>query len=113
LAAGFVCLLSLLSYPFTPESIRWLAQNGRKEEALELLAEATKENRKGREMTSRERERAEEVLTDVAEVAADHSEKKLHSLDLFRGGYLTSSLVQVIKKIRKKETMEKSKINNK
>jgi hypothetical protein len=43
---GAICCVPLLTWFFTPKSVRWLAQNGRKEEAKELLKQIAKYNRK-------------------------------------------------------------------
>ncbi len=93
-ATGCVCLIALASWWFTPESLRWLAQNNRLDEALDLFKKMARENNK--ELDKSKIDHIRDILKNIESVSQERTEKALTVLDLFKKGYAASSLVQVL-----------------
>ncbi len=91
---GVFCALPLGLYKFAPESIRWLAQNQRKDEAFETLEKIAKGN--GKEIDDGDKEKIMSILDKIEERSLKKTEGHLNPLDMFRKGYVVTSLVQLL-----------------
>ena len=96
LVVGAACLLALPAWWFLPESYRWLAENGRKEEAMEVLRGIAKGN--GKQLSSNDEEAIMRTLARI-EDESTHSGKdessRLNFLHMFKRDYFVTSLVLV------------------
>ena len=76
-------ILGLLTWPFVPESPRWLAQNGKKEEALKLLLKIADTN--GKNLSPENITLVDNFLQKIDDGATKEDRKRATSmLELFQ-----------------------------
>eukprot|EP00096_Caligus_rogercresseyi_P007289 TRINITY_DN25112_c0_g1_i1.p1 TRINITY_DN25112_c0_g1~~TRINITY_DN25112_c0_g1_i1.p1 ORF type:complete len:424 (+),score=71.20 TRINITY_DN25112_c0_g1_i1:132-1274(+) len=94
LAVGLTCLLSLSTWFFIPESMRWDIANNKKENAMHTLRSIAKWNR--RELTQEHIEYMEDTLSKIqAENAKLNNEGRFQIWDMFRKEYRVISLILI------------------
>ncbi len=94
LTVGFIGAFSLITWFFTHESVRWLAQNERRAEAKENLLVIARRN--GRKLDAKQ---VEEIGAILDEIAAEHEgdeSKKLSPLHMFKRQYIGTTAILVI-----------------
>ena len=94
LAIGISCIVVLVAWFITPESLRWLAQNGKRDEAHILLARIAKWNRK--KISPEHWEEIDQILDEIQESAGHKIEQNLSPLTMFTRGYLLTSVILVL-----------------
>ncbi len=87
---GIICLAGIPIWFLVPESPRWLAGNGRKNEALAIFKDAAKLN--GKTLTEEQIKEIEEIMDNVDKT----TEPSLNMLDLFTHGGVTKTLVLLL-----------------
>ncbi len=91
LVSGGICLCCLLSIVAVPESLRWLAQNGKKKDAFKVLQNVARSN--GRSLNKEDLSRMDQVLTTIEVKAGHKREINLSPLSMFRKGYVRTTLI--------------------
>ena len=94
LAIGICCIVLLVAWFFTPESLRWLAQNGKIDEAHILLARIAKWNK--RKISPEQWEEIDQILDEIQESASHKIEQNLSPLTMFTRSYLLSSVILIL-----------------
>ena len=87
---GLLCALILPLYFCVPESPRWLAQNGYKEKALEVILNIAKCNNE--EISETDHQEIEAIIQEIAN-ENDKKSEKYTPLDLFKHGQWKTTLV--------------------
>ena len=90
--AGLGCLLPLPLYFILPESPRWLAVNGRKKNAEEILTKIGRRN--GKDMSDCQIEIIRNTLASIEKVAnTREGQENLSPLDMFRPTHIVKTLI--------------------
>ena len=87
---GVATASSLPLYFLMPESPRWLAQNGHKEEAIKVLLNIAKIN--GKILSSNDELKIRKILAEITSTSHD-TEDTLTPLDMFKHGQMVKSLI--------------------
>ncbi len=93
LAVGIVCLLAIPAWWFLPESYRWLAENKRKDEAMEVLRSIARGN--GKTLSASDEEAMMRTLTRIEEASVHHGHTSISFLRMFRRDYVVTSLILI------------------
>ena len=93
-AIGISCIMVLLAWFITPESLRWLAQNDKREEAHALLDRIAKWNK--RTISAEQREEINLIFDDILESAGNSIEQNLSPLSMFTQNYWLSSVILIL-----------------
>ena len=81
-------------YVYLKESMRWLVLNGREAEAEKMLLKVAKANK--RHLSSTQAREMNEALKNMANAADKAQESRLSALDMFRGTYISTTLIALI-----------------
>ena len=87
---GIVCALVLPIYFLVPESPRWLAQNGKENEAFQVVLDMAKTNQ--REINENDKKEIQEIINEIA-MESKATENQLSPLDIFRHGQMKKVFV--------------------
>ena len=94
LTIAFLGAFSLITWFFTHESVRWLAQNNRKEEAKEQLLHIAHRNR--RKLSPEQIKEIDVILDDVASNREGEETKKLSVSHMFKRQYVFTTATLII-----------------
>ena len=89
--------LGLIAFPclyLVPESPRWLANNGHKDQAEEVLLQAAKRNKKT--VTLEQNEQIRQILDKVEKDSKHQTEKNLNIIDLFKKANVKKTLIVLL-----------------
>lgn len=87
---GLVCVLVLPIYFFVPESPRWLAQNGKEDEAIQVVLDMAKTNQ--REINENDKKEIQAIINEIA-TESKATENQLSPLDIFKHGQMKKVVV--------------------
>ena len=91
---GIFCLIPLLFWRLTPESMRWQVQNGHKDEAIEQMLCIAKGNNK---ILSKDQvNEINEIMSRIEDTAHEKNEKSLSPLVMFKYGYRSTTTVLIL-----------------
>jgi OCT family organic cation transporter-like MFS transporter 4/5 len=90
---GSMAILTLLIWPLVPESPRWMAQNGRSDDAKKLLLKIADSNKKN--LDENDISVIDVLLARVKTNATLREEKKTSLLELFKPHFLLTSLILI------------------
>ena len=89
LIVGLICATVLPIYFLIPESPRWLAQNGKEDEALKVIFEMAKMNKKV--LNENDERIIEKTVKEIA--ASEKTENTSNPLEFFRHGQLKKTII--------------------
>ena len=92
---GIACAFSLLMFFIIPESVRWLAINGKRYLAEKVLVKIAKRN--GKTISIRQMKEIKTILQHVEkEASLKKNQENLHPLDMLRKSHLKITLIMMI-----------------
>ena len=94
LTIAFLGAFSLVTWFFTHESARWLAQNNRKDEAKDLLLHIAHRNK--RKLSQKQIDEIDTILDEVATNREGEETKKLSVLHMFKRQYIFTTAILII-----------------
>jgi len=94
LTIAFLGAFSLITWFFTHESVRWLAQNNKKEEAKDMLLHIAKRNK--RKLSPEQINEIDVILGEVATSHDGEESKKLSVMHMFKRQYIFTTGILII-----------------
>ena len=89
---GIATSIVLPLYFVIPESVRWLAQNNKEDQAMNVLLKIAKMN--GKKLSSDDQSQMEDMIKKIA-TESHKTEDRLTPLDMFRRGQCVKTLILV------------------
>ena len=94
LTIAFLGAFSLITWFFTHESVRWLAQNNKKEEAKDMLLHIAHRNK--RKLSPEQIKEIDVILDEVVSNREGEESKKLSVLHMFKREYIFTTAILII-----------------
>merc|ERR1719445_436289 len=89
---GVITGLILPMYFLIPESVRWLAQNGKEDESMDALLRIARIN--GKILSKDDKAKIASMVKEIAN-ESKFTEDRLTPIDMFRRGHLTKTLILI------------------